>query len=189
MKRAVYKPEDGRARVDARPPLDAIGEGTTPACGVVALRVPTWPAAMASLGLVVLAVLGLFWESTNSAVRTWLNDNTYGHGILIAPIVAYLIWRRRDVLAGLTPAPWPMGLGAMAAAALLWLAGAAANVQFVQQFAVVGMIQAAALTILGYKVFRAILFPMFVLTFAVPFGNFLIEPLQHVTATMVIPLV
>lgn len=38
---------------------------------------------MASLGLVVLAVLGLFWESTNSAVRTWLNDNTYGHGILI----------------------------------------------------------------------------------------------------------
>lgn len=30
---------------------------------------------------------------------------------------------------------------------------------------------------------------MFVLTFAVPFGNFLIEPLQHATATMVIPLV
>lgn len=159
------------------------------ASSVAVAVAPVWTVAGISLGLTLLTLLALFWDTANSAVQTWLGDRTYGHGFLIVPIVGYLIWRRRSELLRLAPAPWPWGLAAMAMAVLLWLIGYISSVQVLQQLAFIAMVQSAVITVLGPAVFAALLFPMFMLVFAVPFGNFLIEPLQILTATMVVPLV
>jgi EpsI family protein len=60
--------------------------------------------------------------------------------------------------------------------------GAAADTLVVQQFALVAMVQALAVTVLGPRVSRVLAIPLLYLLFAVPFGSFLIAPLQDLTA-------
>ena len=119
------------------------------ASSVAVAVAPVWTVAGISLGLTLLTLLALFWDTANSAVQTWLGDRTYGHGFLIVPIVGYLIWRRRSELLRLAPAPWPWGLAAMAMAVLLWLIGYISSVQVLQQLAFIAMVQSAVITVLG----------------------------------------
>jgi exosortase A len=138
--------------------------------------------AAASLAFGVAVLISLFWDTAATMVRTWQGSELYAHGFLIVPIAGFLCWRRRQALAQSTPAPWLWGLVAMAAAAFAWVLGAAADTLAVQQLALVAMVQALAVTVLGPRVSQVLAVPLLYLTFAVPFGSFLIAPLQDLTA-------
>ncbi len=141
-----------------------------------------WAPAAASLAVGTAVLTALFWDTAAAMVRTWLDSELYAHGFLIVPIAGFLCWRRRHALAQSTPAPWLWGLVAMAAAAFAWMLGAAAGTLVVQQFALVAMVQALAVTVLGPRVSKILAVPLLYLLFAVPFGSFLIAPLQDLTA-------
>ena len=134
----------------------------------------------------MLALFGLFWEPARHTVHIWSTSPTFNHGFLILPIVAYLAWRRRSALLAHPPEPYLPGLAAVALAGIVWLLGAVADVMLVQQFALVGFIQAMTLTVLGRSAARTLAFPLFYVVFAVPFGEMLVPHLQDVTAYLAV---
>ena len=141
-----------------------------------------WAPAIASLALGTAVLIALFWDTAAAMVGTWHDSTLYAHGFLIVPIAGFLCWRRRQALAQSTPAPWLWGLVAMVVAAFAWVLGAAAGALVIQQLALVAMVQALAVTVLGPRVSKVLAVPLLYLLFAVPFGSFLIAPLQDLTA-------
>ncbi len=101
-------------------------------------------------------------------------------------ICTYIIWTRRRRLAGLVPRANYWGLAIIVLLGFGWLLGQLASVLLVQQFALVAMVQALFLTVLGWRVTAVIAFPLLYLFFAVPVGDFLIPPLQDLTAEFVV---
>jgi exosortase A len=77
---------------------------------------------------------------------------------------------------------------AVIAAIAIWLIGRLSATMIVQQFGLVFAMQALVLCVLGRHVFRQLLFPLFYLIFAIPFGAELVSPLQDITAFFVVNL-
>jgi len=133
------------------------------------------------------ALLGVFaWDALRAAVETWINSATFNHAFLIAPICAYLIWLRRHLLLAQPLRPDYRGLLLLAAASAAWLPAHVSGTLVVQQFAFVAMVQALVWTVIGIRAARTIAFPLFYLFFAVPFGEFMVAPLQDFTADFVV---
>ncbi|MFO1431485.1 MAG: exosortase A [Candidatus Competibacteraceae bacterium] len=141
-----------------------------------------WRWTLALLGLVLIALLGWYWQTALSMAQTWWHSETYAHGMLIIPIALYMIWRRRHTLAGLLPRSTPAGLPIVFSAVIAWLVAYAAGVSVVQQFALITLVVASIVTLLGWQVSWALAFPLGYLYFAVPVGAFLTLPLQDFTA-------
>ncbi|HEX6113701.1 MAG TPA: exosortase A [Geminicoccaceae bacterium] len=157
-----------------------------PVAGASKPGVAAWPAAWASAALGLLAVSAtaafLHWDAIVAAAATWRGSPTYGYGMLVPPVAVWLVCRRRDVLRQTAPRPWPIGLVLVGGAALAATAGQVVSALVVEQLALVAMLQAAALAIVGPTAFRLLAFPLFYLYLAVPVGDSLIAPLQEVTA-------
>lgn len=137
------------------------------------------------LALVVSALLWLlvwYGETTHAMILTWNSSDTYAHGFLIAPISAWLVWRRRHVIRALQPHPNFWTLVPLAAVGFVWLLGHLAAVAVVQQYALVLMVLLVVATILGNSTVAALAFPLLFLLFAVPFGEALLPTLMEHTA-------
>jgi exosortase A len=141
---------------------------------IIARSLPSRWRVTLGLGLTLLAALLLLYRDTAlSMVATWSRSDTYAHAFLVPPIVLWLIWRRRHVLARITPQPQPWVLLPMAAAGLLWLLGYLASVNAVMQVALVAMAVLLVPAVAGLAVTCELLFPLGFLFFAVPIGEFL----------------
>ena len=154
-------------------------------------KTAAWPQPLAAYIAAAVGIAALpliFADATLSMVSTWINSSTFNHGVLIPILAGYLAWRRRDeVLAAPVRFEW-IGAVAVAAAVLVWLIGRLSATMIVQQFGLVLAIQALVLCVLGRHVFWTLLFPLFYLTFAIPFGAELVPPLQDITAFFVVSL-
>ena len=145
-----------------------------------------WYIAGAAWLAAIIAIVGLFAGTAVNMVDTWLNSATYNHCLLIPLIAAYLTWERREIFQLTTPRPQIAGLMLVAAAGFLWLLGRLVGVLMVEEFALVFALQGATLAIFGWTVTRALLLPIGFLLFMVPFGDFLVQPLQNLTADFVV---
>lgn len=130
----------------------------------------------------VLATLGLFWQTAHSMVDIWWRSETFAHGFLIVPISLWLIWSKRKTLATLQPMPNLWGMVPLFGLVLLWLISNLVDILVIQQFALVAILIVIVWTLLGSKVTWAIAFPLGFLFFAVPVGEVLIPPLMEFTA-------
>ena len=137
---------------------------------------------------VLLLLAGMFWPTLHSMIEVWERSETFTHGYLIFPISAWLIWRKRDELARIQPRPDLRGLVLLAAAGAGWLLADAGSVNVVAQYAFIVMLIAAVWALLGWSVVWAALFPLMFLLFAVPVGEFLIQPLMGVTADFTVAM-
>src|SRR5262249_22580667 len=97
-------------------------------------------------------------------------------------VVLWLIADQRAALARVAPVPWPWALVALVPASLLWLVGHLATVLEAQEFAVVALLQAGIVAILGRAVARVLWFPIAYLLFLVPTGEWAVPTLQQITA-------
>ena len=179
-----------RARPHSPASVDA---GFEPAAGATAAPAapaarfsPSWRAAWTAYGVAFIAILVLFWETVGSLVSIYLGDATFNHGFLIFPIVGYLIWLRRDALARLEPRPTGWAFAPLAVSLVGWLAGYAGGVDMVEQFGLLGILWSLFLGVFGFRVVRELIFPLFYAVFAVPFGDFLVAPLQDLTALIAV---
>ena len=143
-----------------------------------------WAKHLRLLGLAVAVIIALFWKDGLAMLDAWWNVSTYNHCLLIAPIIFWLVQQRRDELVKIAPAIWAPGLLWIGAASVGWLLGEAAGVSFSRQLGLVMMLQGAVITLLGPKVVRGLIFPLFYSFFLVPFGEEFVPFLQTVTAKM-----
>ncbi|MFT5439666.1 MAG: exosortase A [Alphaproteobacteria bacterium] len=146
----------------------------------------SWRAAWILLAIAIIGLFGLFWPTAVQIVEIWTNSSTYNHGFLIPLIVAYLIWIKRGALANRLPMPSKWGVAVVFVAGFGWLLGELGSVGQVQHFALAIMVQGMFIAVLGTAISRVLIFPLGYLLFAVPFGEFMVEPLQDLTAVFVV---
>jgi exosortase A len=135
---------------------------------------------------VLLAALGLwllaFWPSFRDMAALWLRSDTFAHGLVVLPISAYLIWRRRDHWSALAARPaWAM-LVPLLAGMLAWAAGVAFSIASLEHLAAVAVLILAVWLAVGHPVFGTIAFPLGFLLFMAPAGDFLVPTLMDYTA-------
>lgn len=141
---------------------------------------------LVALGLLLL-ILALSWFASleQMASLVWHAD-AYSHGAWVPIVSLWLIVRSRDRLATESFVFWwPAAIG-IAAMSGVWLVGGAAEARIIQHFAFIGAIQFIVVGCLGIYAYRQILFPMLFLFLAIPLGLGLVDPLQNLTAKLVI---
>jgi exosortase A len=145
-----------------------------------------WKRALAALAVGCIITLLGFRQTVLSMTKIWLESSTYSYGLLMIPIVGLLIWRLRDRLRNLYPSGSVAALAAFVCSTLLWLCGNIADVQIVQQIALVAMLDSLVWAVLGTSVATVLRFPLVFLFFAVPFGDSIVPMLQQLTANFVV---
>ena len=148
----------------------------------------SWTQPLVALALALAGLLVLFARDVGDMAALWWEASTYQHCLFVLPIVAWLIWQRRVEVAVQRAAGWWPGLALVGLAAFVWLAGEAGGVALVRHAALVLMVQATVVTVLGPAVARALLFPLFYVVFLVPFGDEFVGPMQVLTARMTMAL-
>ena len=136
--------------------------------------------------LVLCALLLSFAGTVSSMVSTWWNSASYNHCFLVPLISGYLVWERRAMFSSVAPRIWWPGIAGVLACSGLWLVGRLGGAMVVEQFALVFMIQASFLAVFGWQAVRVLVLPLGFLLFAVPFGDFLVAPLQDFTAVFTV---
>jgi len=144
--------------------------------------VDRWRTALLALGVLLVGIVLLYLDTAIVMVGIWSRSETFAHAFLVPPISLWLIWRRRELLAQMTPRPSPWLLLGLAAFGAAWLAGDLVVVNALTQLALVLMIIVAVPAVLGLAVAREIAFPLAFLLFSVPIGEFMLPMLMEATA-------
>src|SRR5205807_1128751 len=155
-----------------------------PTAAVTPLR--AWAPILASIAI-ACAVFGLaFQQEIVGAVRVWIGSTAYNHCFLVLPLVAVLLWSRRDIIASLRPqtAVWALALVPVLSA--VWMAAALMDILEAEQLVVVALFEVLLVAVIGWRAFRALLAPLLFLFFLVPFGAFLVPALQRFTAAFAV---
>ena len=151
-------------------------------------QVARWRMAALACGLSLAVVSWVFRSTLTATISVWTHSATYNHGFLIVPVALFFIWLRRRSLTALSPIPDTLGVLVLTLAGIAWAVGHATSTLLIEQLAFVTIIQGIVLATFGRQVFRALLFPLAFIYFAVPFGDELIPVLQDVTALMSVSL-
>ena len=143
---------------------------------------PGWRPALVFIGIAALFFGIVFRREIGGAVQVWIESTAYTHCFLVIPLVGFLLWERRWVIASASPSPtlWPLIV--MPFLSGLWLIAAILDIQEARQFLLVTMFEVAVLVALGPRVFWLLLAPLLFLFFLVPSGDFLVPTLQKITA-------
>ncbi len=89
-------------------------------------------------------------------------------GILVVPVVSWLVWKRRAALVRMTPAPSLLGLPILLVASSLYYVGFKANNYYFGFIGVQLFVLGGIIWLLGWRIFRAVLFPWLMLCFVWP---------------------
>lgn len=141
-----------------------------------------WAPVLTVLGLSIAALLLLYRETALAMVDIWSRSDTFAHAFTVPPIVAWLIWRRRDALAAVAPGPSAWVLAPLAFTGLLWLLGSLASTNAVSQFALTALLVLLIVAMIGVPASRLIAFPLAFLFFMVPIGEFVMPMMMERTA-------
>ncbi len=145
-----------------------------------------WLVMIAAVTFGLAAVVAMYWGPTVAAVSVWTNSSTYRASYLVIPVALYFIWLRRGDVAPLAPRPYAPGLVLTIFFGLIGVVSDAADVLLGQQLAVVGSMQALLLTALGWRIFKALLFPFMFLWLLVPAGDFMIPTLMRLVTILTV---
>jgi exosortase D (VPLPA-CTERM-specific) len=166
----------------ARRPIQDGTRAMVTSTGAPIPTTPPAPAATTTIPLLLcIAVLVGSWPfvpALHWMVNWWLYSPEYSHGALLPPLVAFLIWRRRDRLRGLPFNGGWLGVVLIAAAAALYLIGELGSLYVVVHVAYWAMLCGIALSLMGWPAFRLILAPLAILLLAIPMPAFFIDSLS-----------
>ena len=112
----------------------------------------------------------------------WWNVDTYSFILLVPPVVAWLVWMRKEDLLALEPQAWWPGLLWLALGLAVWMAGKSVDIRLFAQAGTVMAFQGAAITLLGLRASLLLALPIAYSCFMVPFGDEIMPQLQAITA-------
>ena len=149
---------------------------------LIKARPPAVSAGWCGALLLLLVVMGLlFHEEVVAAVQTWNNSTAYNHCFLVIPIAVYLLWDRREALAGIPPRLTPAASLLGIPVAAVWLLSERLGLMEGRQLSAVSFVEVLFLAMLGKRLWWAMAGPLLYLYFLVPFGEFLTPELQGIT--------
>jgi len=123
----------------------------------------------------------LYGASIEHLVTIWWTSEAYQPLFFVPLLSLYFAWRRRERLAATPVAPCYWALPLLLGAVSLWAVSNAAFVAFGEFVALVLMIHALVLAVLGFRMYRALLLPLWFLCLTVPIGDNLLPPLVSLT--------
>ncbi len=144
--------------------------------------VPGWWGAIGIAGVAAVTLGLLNREALAALAALWWNSDSYGHGLLIVPISAWLVWARRARLKRLAPAPDALAIVALLGISVAWLAAALTDVMVGEQLGFLLLVLGIAWAVLGRRIMREVAFPLAYLLLAVPVWSVLIPFLRDNTA-------
>lgn len=130
----------------------------------------------------IAALVAVVYSPSYATMLALWQQTDHHHGLLVFPIVGYLLWRGRASIADARLAPWGWGIPILAGLVATWLLARAVGVQAAEHLAAVLMIPAAVAAFLGVDLLRRALFPLLFLVAAVPLADSLVPALMRVTA-------
>jgi transmembrane exosortase EpsH len=106
---------------------------------------PGWRPALAFIGIAALVFGIAFHREISGAVQVWIGSTAYNHCFLIIPLVGFLLWERRAIIASVSPNPtlWPLIV--MPLLSGLWLIAVILDIQEVRQLLLVAMFEVVLL--------------------------------------------
>jgi exosortase A len=137
-----------------------------------------------AVGLLSFGVL--FHTEVINAVGVWSDSTAYNHCFLVIPIVAYLLWERRDRLVQATPLPNPWFALAAIPVGVIWLLAERLGIMEGRQLMMMTLVEIFFLSVLGWRLYYLMLGPLLYLYFLVPFGAFLTPTLQGFTTSFIV---
>jgi exosortase len=136
--------------------------------------------------LLVAVVIGLYAEVLIHLVGQWNSDADYSHGFLVPFLSAYLIWQRRDKLAEIARRPSNWGLLVVVGSLGLLFLGSLGAELFLTRISIIGTICGLIVYFSGWRLLRAVAFPLAFLLFAIPIPaliyNEIVFPLQGIAS-------
>lgn len=137
--------------------------------------------ALLSAGLLAIAVL-IYWPSVAALWSWWTNDNHSGaHGLLVAPLAVWLLYRGRDRLATVPVRPSNLGAALLVICSVAWLVFWRAGLQELHLLLLPVLMGLGVFAALGWSAALAVSFPIGYLYFAVPAWGIFGGPLQDLT--------
>ena len=143
-------------------------------------------------GLLLVTVLA-YWPTSSALWHFWVDHPYWGaHGILVAALAIWLVYRARPRLAAapVQPLPWLLVPLILASVALLYFSRTGA--QGLQLLMLPTLMLLGLLAAFGPSVARVLAIPVGFLYFGMPVWNLLAEPLRSVTLVvcrLVAPLI
>lgn len=155
---------------------------------VTGMQIPSlaWRRTLPVLIVALTFVLICFRETFTSMAEIWARSETFTHGFIVPPLSAWLIWRRRKVLASLPPITSPWAIVPILFAGVAWLLGDLASANSLTQLAATSILVLTVVAVIGLRVAREIAFPLGFLFFSVPLGEFFLPILMEWTANFTI---
>ena len=137
-------------------------------------------------GLLVAVLLALYAPVLVRLVWHWWTNPDYSHGFLVPLLSAYLLWQRRDQLAEVARRPSNWGLLVVLGSLGLLFLGSLGAELFLTRISIIGTICGLIAYFSGWKLLRAMAFPLAFLLFAVPIPviiyNEIVFPLQFLAS-------
>ncbi len=137
-------------------------------------------------GLMFVWTLFLYQDTVSAMLVIWSRSETFNHCFLVLPIVAWLIWRRRETIQQNQVKPGFVALGLVLLLGLAWLLGELAAVNSVTQLSLVALLVTIVPVMFGWRITGLIVFPLAFSFFAVPVGDFLMAPFMEWTANFTV---
>jgi len=139
-----------------------------------------------SLLAYLLLLFILYFSAFSAMFNTWTSSETYAHGLVIIPIVAVLLWAKREEFRQLSFVPDARMSIVVLLLSLVWFIASLLSVNIIEQLVAMLLVPIGVFAILGRDAFLRFSFPLFYLLFAVPMGESLVPLLQDYTATFTI---
>ncbi len=130
-----------------------------------------------------VAVLAMYYPTLRAMAEIWARSGSFTHGFLVLPIAGWLLFRHRHAINATTPRVYYPGFVVLALLAVAWYLAYGIRADVAAQGAMMLMIPALVLAVLGPEVLRATLFPLGFALLAVPAGEFLTPALMDITAS------
>ena len=122
-------------------------------------------------GLLIFSFGWLLYQS--GLLLTWLEDEEYGHGMMVVGILVYLLYRNRNMLLTIPTSTNLMGVVISLTALLIFSLGKISGIAPIQMYSIWLFAVAATFSIGGWDLFKKLLVPLCIIFLLIPLPNVL----------------
>jgi exosortase len=123
---------------------------------------------LTAVGLVLGALLIVYWSVITGLVSDWSTDDNYSHGFFIVPLALYFAWERRQKILAAPQQPSVLGLLVVAGSLFLLIAGLLGAELFLSRVSIVLCLAGAILFLFGWPMLRVLAFPLAFMLLMIP---------------------
>jgi exosortase len=123
---------------------------------------------VAAAAFVAVALVLAYGHIVTALGHDWLTDENYSHGLLVVPIVGWLVWRQRHALRALERTPSLLGFGVIVGSLAVYVGGVLGAEVFTSRLSLLGVLAGGVLFVFGWRHLRLLLFPLGLLLLTIP---------------------